>query len=146
MTGVVASKRVTEASQGPLSTNGNRAESALAEAGLTGRHTSRAGGKPGQSDPVAHDGMAIAQRIKGTPGRGWSRFQGFGCSPIKVARELGSERRETVRSLSVAGVGTLRRTDLSTRGPGWTDRWFTGCGASCTAGYPSPVRISAESI
>ncbi len=27
-----------------------------------------------------------------------------GCSPIKAARELGSERRETVRSLSVAGV------------------------------------------
>ena len=26
--------------------------------------------------------------------------QGFGCSPIKVVRELGSERRETVRSLS----------------------------------------------
>jgi hypothetical protein len=31
--------------------------------------------------------------------------QGLGCSPIKEARELGSERRETVRSLSVAGVG-----------------------------------------
>ena len=27
----------------------------------------------------------------------------MGCSPIKAARELGSERRETVRSLSVAG-------------------------------------------
>ena len=29
----------------------------------------------------------------------------MGCSPIKVARELGSERRETVRSLSIVGVG-----------------------------------------
>ena len=29
LTGVVASKSVTEASQGPLSTNGNRAESVL---------------------------------------------------------------------------------------------------------------------
>ena len=28
----------------------------------------------------------------------------YGCSPIKVACELGSERRETVRSLSVVGV------------------------------------------
>ena len=28
----------------------------------------------------------------------------MGCSPIKVARELGSERRETVRSLSVVGA------------------------------------------
>ncbi len=41
-------------------------------------------------------------------------------SPIKVARELGSERRETVRSLSVVGVGILSGADLSTRGPGWT--------------------------
>ena len=41
----------------------------------------------------------------------------MGCSPIKAARELGSERRETVRSLSVAGVGDLKGADLSTRGP-----------------------------
>jgi len=32
------------------------------------------------------------------------RFQGFGCSPIKVVHELGSERRETVRSLSAISV------------------------------------------
>ena len=31
----------------------------------------------------------------------------MGCSPIKVARELGSERRETVRSLSTVGVRIL---------------------------------------
>ena len=68
LTGVVASKSVTEASQGPLSTNGNRARSALAQAGLTGRQTSRAGAKAGQSDPVVPNGRAIAQRIKGTPG------------------------------------------------------------------------------
>ena len=41
----------------------------------------------------------------------------MGCSPIKAARELGSERRETVRSLSVAGVGNLKGAVLSTRGP-----------------------------
>ena len=29
----------------------------------------------------------------------------LGCSPIKAVRELGSERRETVRSLSDADVG-----------------------------------------
>ena len=68
LTGVVASKSVTEASQGPLSANGNRAKSAVAKAGLTGRHTSRAGAKAGQSDPVVPHGRAIAQRIKGTPG------------------------------------------------------------------------------
>ena len=68
LTGVVASKSVTEASQGPLSANGNRAESAVAKAGLTGRQTSRAGTKVGQSDPVVPHGRAIAHRIKGTPG------------------------------------------------------------------------------
>ena len=68
LTGVVASKRVTEASQGPLSANGNRAQSAVAKAGLTGRQTSRAGTKVGQSDPVVPHGRAIAHRIKGTPG------------------------------------------------------------------------------
>ena len=68
LTGVVASKRVTEASKGALSTNGNRAKSILVQARLTERPTSRPGRKLGQSDPVALNGLAIAQRIKGTPG------------------------------------------------------------------------------
>ena len=68
LTGVVASKSVTEASQGPLSADGNRAESAVAKAGLTGRQTSRAGTKVGQSDPAVLNGTAVAHRIKGTPG------------------------------------------------------------------------------
>ncbi|OUO40213.1 hypothetical protein B5F81_10270 [Muribaculum sp. An287] len=76
----------------------------------------------------------MAPRCRLVTSWGWSRSQGFGCSPIKVARELGSERRETVRSLSVAGVGDLRSAVLSTRGPGRTDLWRAGCGASCTAG------------
>ena len=58
----------------------------------------------------------------------------MGCSPIKAVRELGSERRETVRSLSVAGVGNLRGAVLSTRGPGWTHRWCTSCSAKSIAG------------
>src|SRR2546426_5959514 len=47
----------------------------------------------------------------------WScrRFQGLGCSPIKAVRELGSERRETVRSLSDVGAGDLRRAVLRDR-------------------------------
>ena len=63
-----------------------------------------------------------------------------------VVGELGSERRETVRSLSIVGVGNLRGSDTSTRGPCWTDLWFAGCTARCTAGYPRLDRISAESI
>ena len=70
----------------------------------------------------------------------------MGCSRIKVVRELGSERRETVRSLSVVGAGGVRRAAPSTRGPGWTDRWCTSCHASGTAGQPSPDGISAEGI
>ena len=68
LTGVVASKRVTEALKGSLSTLGNRAQSAMAQGGLTVRPTGRAGAKAGHSDPVVPYGRAIAHRIKGTPG------------------------------------------------------------------------------
>ena len=46
---------------------------------------------------------------------GLEQVQGFGCSPIKVVRELGSERRETVQSLSAMRVEELRGVDPSTR-------------------------------
>ena len=123
------------------------------------RPTGRTGTKVGLSDPVVLSGRAIAQRIKATPGitglspprvhidgEVWhldvgsshpgacSRSQGLDCSSIKVVRELGSERRETVRSLSVAGVGDLRGSAPSTRGPEWTDRWCTSCPAKGSAG------------
>ena len=68
LTGVVASKSVTEASTGALGTIGNRPVSAMAQGRLTGRQTSRTGGKPGHSDPAVPRGRAVAQRIKGTPG------------------------------------------------------------------------------
>jgi hypothetical protein len=68
LTGVVASKRVTEASKGALNTVGNRVQSAMAQGRLTVRHTGRPGTKVEHSDPVVPHGRAIAQRIKGTPG------------------------------------------------------------------------------
>ncbi len=68
LTGVVASKRVTEACKGALSTNGNSAQSILVDARLIESPTSRRGRKLGQSDPVELNGLAIAQRKKGTPG------------------------------------------------------------------------------
>jgi Family of unknown function (DUF6467) len=68
LTGVVASKRVTEASKGLFSTVGNRMWSVMAQTGLTVRPTSRAGTKVGHSDPAVLYGRAVAQRIKGTPG------------------------------------------------------------------------------
>ena len=68
LTGAVASQRVTEAREGPLSLIGNQASSVMAQGGLTARPTGRAGTKVGHSDPVVPRGWAIAQRIKGTPG------------------------------------------------------------------------------
>ena len=171
LTGAVASKRVTEASKGSLRMVGNHSKSTKAEGSLTARPTGRAGTKVGVSDPVVCEWKCHRSTDKSYPGdnrlispkrpqrRGglaprcrlvasWGciRSQGFGCSPIKAARELGSERRETVWSLSSALVGILRRPAHSTRGPGWTNLWYAGCHASGTAGWLRSEGITAESI
>ena len=160
LTGAVASERVSEAPKGSLRMDGNHSKSAKAEGSVTATPTGGAGTKVGLSDPVVLSGNAIAQRIKATPvdnrlitpksshrwsglaprcrliaSWGCSRSQGLGCSPIKAVRELGSERRETVRSLSGAGAGYLRGAVLSTRGPGWTVRW-------CICWLPKPWQSS----
>ena len=44
-----------------------------------------------------------------------------------MVRELGLERRETVRSLSVVGVTKLRDADFSTRGLRRGNLWCIGC-------------------
>ena len=62
----------------------------------------------------------LAPRCRLVASWGCRRSQGLGCSPIKAGRELGSERRETVRPLSAASVSNLRRSAPSTRGPEWT--------------------------
>ena len=138
LTGAVASERVSEAPKGSLRMDGNHSKSAKAEGSLTATPTGGAGTKVGLSDPVVLSGNAIAQRIKATLGiTGLSLPRvhidgvvwhldvgsshpgavvgpkGLGCSPIKAVRELGSERRETVRSLSGVGVGYLRGAVLS---------------------------------
>ena len=68
LTGVVASKSVTEASKGTLGPIGNRSVSVMAQGCLTARVTTRTGAKAGHSDPAVPCGRAVAQRIKGTPG------------------------------------------------------------------------------
>ena len=60
LTGAVASKRVTEALNGWLSTDGNRAQSVNAEASLTVRPTSRTVTKVGVSDQAVVSGNAVA--------------------------------------------------------------------------------------
>ena len=159
MTGAVASERVTEASKGSLSADRNRAKSIKAEGSLTARQTGRADAKAGLSDPVERKWNCHRSTDKSYPGDnrlispkspyrrgglaprcrlitswGWSRSQGLGCSPIKVVRELGSERRETVRSISIAGERYMRESAPSTRGPEWTDRQCTSHAARCAAG------------
>ena len=159
LTGAVASERVTEAPKGTLRMDGNHSKRAKSEGCLTARPTSRAGTKVGLSDPAvrewncrrstdksylgdnrlispksSHRRGGLAPRCRLVTSWGCSRSQGFGCSPIKVARELGSERRETVRSLSIVGVGYLRGSAPSTRGPEWTHLWCICCHASGIAG------------
>ena len=68
MTGAVASERVTEAPKGSLRLNGNQPLSVKAQGSLTARQTRRAGTKVGLSDPTVQSGMAVAYRIKATPG------------------------------------------------------------------------------
>ena len=68
MTGAVSSQKVTEEFEGGLSTVGNRAPSARAEARLTATPTGGADAKAGPSDPAVPCGRAVAQRIKGTLG------------------------------------------------------------------------------
>ena len=147
----------------PLSVN--------AKASLTARMTVRAETKVGVSDPAVcewkcrrltdksypgdnrlispkspHRRGGLAPRCRLITSWGCIRSQGFGCSPIKVVRELGSERRETVRSLSVVGAGYLMGAVPSTRGPGRTNLWRTSCSARSTAGQLCSDRINAESI
>ena len=146
-------------------------KSANAKASLTARLTGRAVTKVGVSDPVVcewkchrstdksypgdnrlispkspHRRGGLAPRCRLITSWGCSRSQGLGCSPIKVVRELGSKRRETVWFISIAGVRSLRGAAPSTRGPEWTDQRCPSCHASGTAGKPHPGRINAESI
>src|SRR5947209_6116221 len=86
----------------------------------------------------SHRRGGLAPRCRLVATWGGSTSQGLGCSPIKAVRELGSERRETVRSISGMGVGELTGAVLSTRGPGRTDRQCTGCYASSIC----PVAVS----
>jgi hypothetical protein len=68
LTGAVSSKKVTEECKGRLSTDGNRAKSARAQAGFTASPTGQAVSKEGPSDPAIPCGRVVAQRIKGTLG------------------------------------------------------------------------------
>jgi hypothetical protein len=63
-----------------------------------------------------------------------------------VVRELGSERRETGRSISGEGVRALKGFDLSTRGPERTNQWYIGYSSRSKRQVATFGRITAESI
>src|SRR5699024_9313816 len=86
------------------------------------------------SPKSSHRRRGLVPRCRLIASWGCSRYKGLCCSPIKAVHELGSERCEIVRSIYVVGVGSLRRSVLSTRGPGWTHRWCTSCSARSIAG------------
>ncbi len=68
LTGAVPFQIVTKGPKGWLKAVGNRLLSVNAQASLTASLTRRAGTKVGVNDPVVERGIAIAQRIIGTPG------------------------------------------------------------------------------
>src|SRR5580693_5371062 len=76
----------------------------------------------------------LAPRCRLIASWGWRSSQGSGCSPVKAVRELGSERRETVRSLSTVGAADVRDLFLSTRGPGTTLLQYAGYRVDGSAG------------
>ena len=87
LTGVVASKRVTEAFKGSLSTLGNRAQSAKAKGSLTVRLTSRAGGKPGLSDPgFARQARGAYQSAEPTA---YHRMEGLSVHRLRYRKSTG---------------------------------------------------------
>ena len=75
---------------------------------------------PKKKTPAVIEFVDIAGLVKGASQGAGLGTQGYGCSPFKAVRELGSERRETVRSLSSVGAGESMEAAPSTRGPGWT--------------------------
>ena len=52
----------------------------------------------------SHRRRSLAPRCRLVASWGWRSSQGYGCSPFKAVRELGSERRETVWPLSAVSV------------------------------------------
>src|SRR5699024_11059800 len=94
--------------------------------------------------PYLRDGLAPRCRLVAS--WGWRRSQGLGCSPIKSARELGLERRETVRSLRVGRGRSLRTAVPSTRGPGRAKLWCASCSTWSIAGWLRSEGITADGI
>lgn len=101
------------------------------------------GGQPGGSYGYGQQGYyqgGYQQGYdQGYSQNGWQQGDfGFGFDPFGFGFGFGGYQQQSGASYS--------GSDTSTRGPCWTDLWFTGCAARRIAGYLSRDRISAESI
>src|SRR6478672_4997801 len=148
-----------EARKGSLSTVGNRAVSVKAQGSLTARPTSRAGTKVGLSDPAVESGIAVAQRIKGTPGITGSSIprvhidesvwhldvgsshpgaeEGPKGPAVRRLKRYASWVQNVVRQFGLYPPWShrnVKRAVPSTRGPEWTNLWCTCCRVSGIAG------------
>ena len=110
----------------------------MAQAGLTVRRICQADAKAGHSEPTIRircGGRLSDKSYSGdnrlvvpkSPNRrhssaprcrlriswGWRRSQGFGCSPIKILRELGSDRSETVLRYSTYYKTVIEQSESS---------------------------------
>ena len=87
---------------------------------------------PGDNRLIApnssHRRRCLAPRCRLITSWRGSTFQGFGCSPIKVVRELGSDVVRQFGLYPVWTIGNLRGSTPSTRGPGRTHLWCIDCG------------------
>ena len=97
------------------------------------RPTSRADGKPGPSDPaIAGEvwhldvGSSHPGAVEGPKGLAVRQLKWYASWVQNVVRQFGP--------LSSVGVGNLRGSFLSTRGPGMTYPWCSGCRVSGSAG------------
>ncbi|GJY88564.1 hypothetical protein Tco_0503192 [Tanacetum coccineum] len=98
---------------GRMPPNGNGGVQRFPRAGRRLASSAKAEGADCKTHPLifpksSHRREGLAPRCRLFATWGCSMFQGLGCSPIKAVRELGSERRETVRSISGVGVRALR--------------------------------------
>lgn len=90
LTGAVTCKKVTQALKGQLSSDGNRAFSVRAQAGLTVRLTSRAETKVGPSDPLVY--LSTGQEISNMQISKYTDVLDIGLLIIGNSRPVGESR------------------------------------------------------
>ncbi len=103
LSGADASQKVTEARNGSLTRDGN----------------------PRASAKVWHLDVGSSHPGAGVGPKGWA---------VRPLKRHASWVQNVVRQFGLYPLrapSVLRGADLSTRGPDWTDRWWSSCGTTC---------------